>query len=75
MRDAERKLLERLAAEGKATPLAPEEVETAKSLEADGFVFLAGDASYAIVTPKGRRLLAKEETKPKRGKPPYSLLE
>ena len=73
MTDLERELLERLAAEGKATRLALSEIDTAKSLEASGFVFLVGDT--AIVTPKGRRLLAKEETKLKRGKPPYSLLE
>jgi ribosomal protein S19E (S16A) len=73
MTDAERKLLERLAAEGKATRLALGEIEAAKSLEADGLVFLVPDT--AVVTPKGRRLLAKEEAKPKRGKPPHSLLE
>jgi hypothetical protein len=73
MTDVERKLLERLAAEGKATRLALGQIEAAKSLEADGLVFVVGVT--AVVTPKGRGLLAKEESKPKRGKPPYSLLE
>jgi len=53
--------------------LALGEIEAAKSLETDGLVFLVADT--AVVRPKGRRLLAKEETKPKRGKPPSSLLE
>ncbi len=48
--DSERKLLERLATEGKATRLALSELEAAKSLEADGFVFLVG--ANAIITPK-----------------------
>ncbi len=68
----ERKLPERLATEGTATRLALGEIEPAKSLETDGLVFLVADT--AVVTPKGRRLLAKEETKPKRGKPPSGLL-
>ncbi len=72
--DSERKLLERLAAEGKATRLALGEKEAAKSLEGDGFVFMVSGTA-AIITPKGRRLLAGEEKKPKRGKPPSSLLE
>jgi len=36
---------------------------------------LGHDAASAIITPMGRRLLAKEETEPKRGKPPHNLLE
>jgi hypothetical protein len=73
MTDVERKLLERVAAEGKATRLLDEELGFAKTLEADGLLFLVG--LTAVVTPKGRRLLAQHETKPKRSKPPYSLLE
>jgi hypothetical protein len=42
-------------------------------LEADGLLFLVG--LTAVVTPKGRRVLAELETKPKKGKPPSSLLE
>jgi hypothetical protein len=71
--DAERQLLERLAAEGKATRLLDEELRLARTLEADGLLFLVG--LTAVVTPKARRLLAEHEQKPKRGKPPYSLLE
>ncbi len=73
MTDAERKLLEKLAAEGKPTRLLDEELALVRRLEADGLIFLVG--LRAIVTPKARRLLAKEESKPKRGKPPHSLLE
>ena len=71
--DRKRHLLEKFAAEGKATRLLDEELATAKTLEADGLLFLVG--STAVVTPKGRRVLAQEESKPKRGKPPHSLLE
>jgi len=41
-------------------------------LEGDGLLFLVGDAS-AIITPKGRRLLAKEAKKPKRDTPPFKF--
>ena len=54
--DPERELLERIAAEGKATRLLDEEVAFAKELETAGLLFLVG--AYAVITPKGRRLLA-----------------
>ncbi len=69
----EKQLLERIAAEGKATRLLNDELAPAKDLEADGLLFLTG--LTAIVTPKGRRVLAQYETKPKRGTPPRKLRE
>ena len=72
--EKERQLLERLAAEGKATRLLDEDLATAKGLEAVGLLFLVGTS--AVVTPKARRLLAELEQKPpKPPKPPFSLLE
>ncbi len=69
--ERERQLLDRLAAEGKPTRLLDEEPALVRQLEADGLVFLAG--LRAVVTPKGRRLLAKEAKKPKRDTPPFKL--
>jgi len=57
--ERERQLLEKIAAEGKATKIAHDELRVAKVFEGDGLLFLVGDES-AIITPKGRRLLAKE---------------
>jgi len=75
MIDRKRELLEKIAAEGKATRLLDEELATAKTLEADGLLFLVG--LTAVVTPKGRRVLAGEEIAAKKAlkKPPSSLLE
>ncbi len=73
--DNERKLLERLATEGKATRLAPGELESAKSLERDGFVFLVGGESRAIINPKGRHFLAGEQPPKKPEKKPLGFLE
>src|ERR1041384_7323503 len=56
MIDRKRELLEKIAAEGKATRLLDEELATAKTLEADGLLFLVG--LIAVVTPKGRKALA-----------------
>ncbi len=73
--DKERDLLDRLAVAGKATRLLDEELATAKALEAVGLIFLVG--LTAVVTPKGRRILAGEEIEAKKAgkKPPSSLLE
>ena len=72
--DNERKLLERLAAEGKATRLALGELESAKSLEREGFVFLVGGEPRAIITPKGRHFLAGEQPPKKPDKKtPFTL--
>ena len=66
--DPERQLLERLAAEGKATPLLHEELGLAKALEKEDLLFLVG--TTAVVTPRGRRILADlEKTKPSKKKP------
>ena len=75
MIDRKRHLLEKIAAEGKATRLLDEELATAKTLEADGLLFLVG--LTAVVTPKGRRVLAGEEVAAQKAakKPPFSLLE
>ena len=59
MTERERQSLERLAAERKPTRLLDEELTLVRQLEADGLIFLVG--LTAVVTPKGRRLLAKEE--------------
>jgi hypothetical protein len=75
LRDVERHLLEKLAAEGKSTRLFAEDVPVAKALEAVGLLFLIGqDEPYAVITPKGRTLLAKPRVPPAL-KPPSSLLE
>jgi hypothetical protein len=74
LEDPERQLLERLAAEGKSARLYAGDMPVAKSLEGVGLLFLVGNNEpYAIITPKGRRLLAELARKPP--KPPSSLLE
>jgi hypothetical protein len=75
--EPERQLLDRLAAEGKATRLYESDLPVAKSLESIGLLFLIGEVEpYAIITPKGRRLLAELARKPpKPPKPPFNLLE
>ncbi len=71
LEDHERQLLERLAAEGKATKLYVEDLPVAKKLVSAGLLFLVGAVEpYAVITPKGRRLLAILEGKPP--KPPKS---
>ena len=71
--DPERRLLERLAEAGKPTPLFSGEIKIARSLETADLVFLVRDGDprdvgRAIITPKGRRLLAELEQNPP--KPP-----
>jgi hypothetical protein len=73
--DSERHLLERLAAEGKRTRLALGELQVAKSLEADGLVFMIRDTLDAVITPKGRHLLAGLESSKKPGKKPFGYLD
>ena len=75
--DPERQLLERLASEGKATRLYEADVPVAKSLEGVGLLFLIGEVEpYAVITPKGRRLLAEIDQKPpKRPKPPIGFMD
>ena len=73
----ERQLLDRIAAEGKSTRLYEADVPIAKSLEGVGLLFLIGQAEpYAVITPKGRRLLADLDRKPpKRPKPPIGFMD
>jgi hypothetical protein len=74
LNNPEREMLERIAAEGKTTRLRDEEVASAKELETAGLLFLVG--TYAVITPKGRRLLAELDQKPKKPpKPPLGFLE
>ena len=77
LEDRKRQLLERLAAEGKATRLYESDLPVAKSLEGVGLLFLIGEVEpYAVITPKGRRLLAGIDQKlPKRPKPPYGFMD
>ncbi len=72
--ERERKFLERLADEGKATRLTLAELEVAKSLEADGLVFMIGNTLDAIITPKGRHVLAVNEPPTPPGKKPLGFL-
>ena len=73
--DSERQLLERLAGEGKATRLTLGELQVAKSLEADGLLFMIGNTLDAIIMPKGRHTLAGLEQSKKPGKPPFGFLD
>ena len=71
--DRDRKMLERLAAEGKSTRILDEELGLAKELDGR-VVFLVG--AYAVITPKGRHLLADlKAPKAKPPKPPFGFLE
>ena len=59
MTNQERNLLQRLAAEGKAAPLAAEEIGLARHLENEGLLFVTeGSTTRAVITPKGRRAIA-----------------
>jgi hypothetical protein len=71
--DSEHQLLDRLAVAGKATRLTLSELEVAKSLEADGLIFMIGNTLDAIIMPKGRHLLAELDREPKRNKPPFGF--
>ena len=70
MTEQDQRLLERLADAGKATTLGADDFAIAKLLEADGMVFTIRGTADAIITPKGRNLLAgmkvgeKPSTKP-----------
>jgi len=71
--DNEHELLDRLAAEGKATRLTQGELRVAKSLEVEGLIFMIGNTLDAIIMPKGRHLLAELALTPKRDKPPFGF--
>ncbi len=71
----EQRLLERLGAEGRGVELRSGEIAAAMELNKADLIFLVRDGSGgAVITPRGRRLLAEREKKPKRGKPPSSLV-
>ncbi len=71
----EQGLLERLSAEGKVTALKSGEIGIARALEMADLVFLMPDGSGgAVITPRGRRLLAELETAMKSLKKPPSFL-
>jgi hypothetical protein len=58
MSDEERQLLQRLAREGKATSLSPDEYLVAVFLETNGLALIIRNTTDAIITPKGRNMLA-----------------
>jgi hypothetical protein len=75
--EPERELLKRLAAEGKSTRLDEADLPVARSLEGVGLLFLIGEVEpYAVITPRGRRLLAELARKPpKPPKPPFGFMD
>jgi hypothetical protein len=68
--DPERRLLEMLATEGKPTWLLGNQLTVAESLEEAELVFFVRGGHAAIITPKGRHLLAELEQAAKTPKPP-----
>jgi hypothetical protein len=72
LNERERLLLEKLGAEGKMIQLKSDEVHVARTLEKADLVFLVRDGkSGAVITPRGRRLLAELEQKPKASTPAF----
>jgi len=71
----EQRLLERLGAEGKVTALKSGEIAIARALEQADLVFLVPDGSgSAVITPRGRRLLAELESAINSAKRPLGFL-
>ncbi len=71
----EQRLLERLSAEGKATALDSGEIGVARALEMADLVFVLPDGSGgAVITPRGRRLLAELESVKKSARKPLGFL-
>jgi hypothetical protein len=73
--DSERELLDRLATEGKATRLMLGELQVAKSLEAVGLIFMISNTLDAIITPKGRHVLAGIEIRARPAKEPFGFMD
>ncbi len=71
---SERELLERLADEGKPSRLPPGDILIAKSLEIDGLLFMVRDTGCAVITSKGRHVLAANEPPTPPGKKPLGFL-
>ncbi len=66
----EQRLLDRLSAESRVTALTSVEINMAKALERADLVFLVPDGSGgAVITPKGRRLLAERARRNSAKKP------
>ena len=57
----ERQLLKRLAEAGKPTTLDADELVLAHLLATEGFLFMIKNTADAIITPKGRHMLASIE--------------
>ena len=75
MTNDEQALLERLSAEGKVTALKSGEINIARELEKADLVFLVPDGSGgAVITPRGRRLLAELESAKKSANKPLGFL-
>ena len=71
----EQRLLEKLGAEGKVTALKSNEIGIARALERANLVFLVPDGSGgAVITPRGRRLLAELESAMNSAKRPLGFL-
>ena len=75
MTDQERQLLDRLADEGKPTRLAEGDLQVAKRLEGVGLVFLIPNTLNAVITPKGRHVLAGSSHAPKPDKKRFGFIE
>jgi hypothetical protein len=75
MSDEERQLLQRLASEGKATTLSPDELPIANLLEANGLVLIVRNSTEAVITPKGRHKLANIEIVVRPSKKPLGFIE
>jgi hypothetical protein len=58
MTEAKRRLLQRLAEAGKPTTLDVDELVLAQALASEGLLFMIKDTADAIITPKGRHMLA-----------------
>ena len=71
--ESERKLLDRLADEGKPTRLTAEELQTAESLESGGLLFRIRNTLDAIITRKGRHALAGIEIGARPSKKPFDF--
>ncbi len=71
---SERELLARLAGEGKPSRLAAGDMLIAKSLETGGLLFIVQNTGCAIITPKGRHVLAAIHPATPPGKKPLGFL-
>ena len=58
MTDAKQQLLQRLADAGKPTTLSADELVLAQLLEAEGLLFMIKNTADAIITARGRHMLA-----------------